>query len=301
VKIWLFRALAVVASLLVSLIVAEGVSRFMEFTPPHQTRTRYLGIANAARSVRIPNFPTHPDDMARFEAFYALRYIPGSAFATEFPDNPRGYFDRQNRIIYRINADGYRGRSLQPKNGRFRIVLIGDSFTMGIGVWPAHTYARRLEDRLGLSGYEVYNLGVHGYGLHDHLALLDEHLARYEPDAVVLGYFLDDICRPLWRSFSGTAVAHETKYRLETPSQAINYLSHQFGRYRIEKKYVAFVRWAYSDPAIWKDFERMVAEWVSRCARGQDPADRPAVPGYGGGETAAVCLWGHPRPNQSAV
>ncbi len=79
------------------------------------------------------------------------------------------------------------------KNGKLRIVTIGDSFTFGECVNDSETFAAQLEKLLDSA--EVINLAVHGYG-HDQqlLRLLHEGLP-YKPDIVLLGFLNDDVAR----------------------------------------------------------------------------------------------------------
>ena len=97
------------------------------------------------------------------------------------------------------NSRGVRGVAEHepgPHPGRLRIVALGDSFTFGEGVGDEQTYPQRLQELLG-GGAEVVNLGVHGYG-HDQMLLrLREEGLRYQPDLVLLGFYVDDAARNL--------------------------------------------------------------------------------------------------------
>lgn len=98
------------------------------------------------------------------------------------------------------NSRGVRGASehavLKPAGAR-RIVVLGDSFTWGLGVrdeetWPA--VLQSLQD-----GVEVINLGVIGYGTDQQYLRLCEEGLRYEPDLVILGFFGPDAVRNVRR------------------------------------------------------------------------------------------------------
>lgn len=71
----------------------------------------------------------------------------------------------------RTNRDGYRGRDYErPKPaGVFRIRVLGDSFTMGLGVPEEQIYTNLLERSLNSNGsetrYEVIYLARSGVNL----------------------------------------------------------------------------------------------------------------------------------------
>ncbi len=90
-----------------------------------------------------------------------------------------------DEIEYRINSKGLRDdeTSYKKPEGIFRIVLLGDSRTVGFGV-PVEKHFSAL-----LEGYfkkvEVINMGVSGFGVDQELLYLQTEGFRYEPDLVV--------------------------------------------------------------------------------------------------------------------
>jgi hypothetical protein len=93
------------------------------------------------------------------------------------------------------NSRGMRGvrEYLAPKPaGVHRIVVLGDSQTWGDSLPDDATWPSQLER---MSGIEVANLGVRGYA-HDQMyfALVDDGIAL-QPDAVILGFYGDDLVR----------------------------------------------------------------------------------------------------------
>lgn len=89
---------------------------------------------------------------------------------------------------YDINAKGYRDyhdfSAIKP-SGTKRILFLGDSFVMGMNVISTHTMPKMLEKMLG-ERFEVYNLGVHGYGPDQSLIQFQKEGVGYSPDMVVL-------------------------------------------------------------------------------------------------------------------
>ncbi|MBC8500294.1 MAG: hypothetical protein ISS25_02670 [Nanoarchaeota archaeon] len=76
-----------------------------------------------------------------------------------------------------------------------RIILLGDSF-MGtiINSSLENTYPRLLEKMLNEYNldYEVINLGVSGYGTDQELLMLKKEGLKYNPDIVVLGFYMEN-------------------------------------------------------------------------------------------------------------
>ena len=102
-------------------------------------------------------------------------------------------------VNVRTNAKGVRNDRDIPYNkpeGTFRIVGLGDSFTLGYEVEQEDTFLYRLETDLKARGFErveVVNLGVSGFGTSEELITLRHEGMAYDPDLVLLGYFVNDI------------------------------------------------------------------------------------------------------------
>jgi len=90
-------------------------------------------------------------------------------------------------VVYRINKLGYRGKTykkIKPP-GMFRIVLIGDSHGFGWGIdEDKNIFATILDQRL--SGVELINLSVPGYGTDQEFLRLKKEGLEYQPDLVIL-------------------------------------------------------------------------------------------------------------------
>jgi hypothetical protein len=97
----------------------------------------------------------------------------------------------------RENSRGYRDleRRLEKAPGVCRLVSLGDSFAWGVGVELEDAYPQRLEralTRVRGEPWEVVNLAKPGMNSVDHLALLEKEGLSYAPDAVLVGYVLND-------------------------------------------------------------------------------------------------------------
>ncbi|MDQ3699149.1 MAG: SGNH/GDSL hydrolase family protein [Gemmatimonadota bacterium] len=105
-----------------------------------------------------------------------------------------GYFD----YSYTVNRQGFRAtREYGRKQaGVKRVLVLGDSFTFGVGVDDGATYPQRVEDRLsawcGPGRVEVINGGVGGYGTSHELVFFERYGRPLAPDVVVLGFMAAD-------------------------------------------------------------------------------------------------------------
>ena len=90
-----------------------------------------------------------------------------------------------------LNSLGFRDREIGPKNpNRYRIAIIGDSFTFGNGIEEQDRFSNLIQGVLGPQ-YEVLNLGHPGNNLPDHLIELDLAL-KMSPDFVLLQLYEND-------------------------------------------------------------------------------------------------------------
>lgn len=101
-------------------------------------------------------------------------------------------------IWFRINAQGMRADrdyAYEKPPGVQRIVSLGDSFTAGYEVEGNETFSAVLERELNQRGrrVEVLNAGVSGFSNAEALLYLERELWRYEPDVVLLSFFVNDI------------------------------------------------------------------------------------------------------------
>ena len=122
-----------------------------------------------------------------------FRLVPGFEMA---------YRTAEFNTTIKINSEGLRDheytRERDPQT--FRILALGDSFTLGIGVDSEQTYAKVLESMLnrdrpagGPKRFEVVNAGVDAYGTEQEYRYLRELLGRYRPDLVMVGLYSNDV------------------------------------------------------------------------------------------------------------
>lgn len=137
-------------------------------------------------------------------------YPTDSPFNHRIPDpvlgwrlEPNTRFTNQNTefsvgVVY--NSKGWRDveHDYEKPPGVFRIIVLGDSFMEAYSVELKDSFARQLERMITASGHskvEVINLGVGGYStMQEYLAFAEEGI-RYEPDLVLLGFYVANDAR----------------------------------------------------------------------------------------------------------
>ncbi|MCH2170861.1 SGNH/GDSL hydrolase family protein [Myxococcota bacterium] len=160
----LSRVLLLFVSSVLTLLVAEGLVRWLDLGPEIQ--------------------PVYRENF-QLSAHPGLRYElkPGSR-------------DREHRI----NSEGMRGPEVlrfKPP-GTFRIAVIGDSIAFGYEVDANRTFAALIERVLNRDladsdrRFEVINFGVPGYGIDQAVKTLEKRVLDFEPDLVIYAYCLND-------------------------------------------------------------------------------------------------------------
>jgi hypothetical protein len=102
-----------------------------------------------------------------------------------------GYGDPTPEI--RINSLGFRDDEItmdKPENTK-RILVLGDSFTFGMGVAHEDIFTEVLEENLNNEdiNYEVINAGSIGYTIDNQYLLLKEKGLDLNPDVVIVAFF----------------------------------------------------------------------------------------------------------------
>jgi lysophospholipase L1-like esterase len=97
---------------------------------------------------------------------------------------------------FRFTTDehGFRpgGPTVSPSRDAKKLVLLGDSFTFGMGANDSDTYPARLEQALGVRA-RVVNAGVPGTGTGEQAMYYDRVLSRERPDVVLLNMTWTDL------------------------------------------------------------------------------------------------------------
>jgi len=127
-----------------------------------------------------------------------------SRYATEIKeksDNPKiGHVHRPNAeahlmgVDVKINSDGFRDDEYDvQRNEKYRIMVLGDSLTFGWGVEKDDTYEAILENELSLlRPTEMINTGHGNYNTQQQVNLFRDKGLKYNPDKVVVFFFIND-------------------------------------------------------------------------------------------------------------
>jgi lysophospholipase L1-like esterase len=129
--------------------------------------------------------------------------------------------------LYRTNRHGFRGREYAARKpaGVFRVMIVGDSVTVGSGVEEYEAYPARLERRLNELQpgkpltYEVLNLGVPGANIGVSARRLTGTVPRFDPDLIVYGWTVNDVEGPGYETTTPSPL--ERRKRIETIGRSI--------------------------------------------------------------------------------
>ena len=195
--------LIVLASIVVSLLLAEGLVRLADS----------LGLVDLAPSLAEVPAPTELEDQVGLEEEGGNRplYIGDPVLHHRMAANWSGFFPEEimqqvgrSKVPIRTNSLGLRSPEVaEPKPpDSFRILVLGDSVTFGWGLRGEDTYASQLASRLATlrpnQRYEVVNAGVSGYGTWQESLWLEQTGLGLEPDVVIVQAHLNDAADNLW-------------------------------------------------------------------------------------------------------
>lgn len=114
--------------------------------------------------------------------------------------NADGFFATDEYEVHlQYNSKGIRGpeRAYEKPEGTVRVVVLGDSFIEGYSVHREDRVAEQLEKILAAGDptrrYEVIALGTAGYSTDQELLWLEAEGLRYEPDVVVVMFYMNDV------------------------------------------------------------------------------------------------------------
>jgi lysophospholipase L1-like esterase len=74
----------------------------------------------------------------------------------------------------------------------YRILILGDSFSFGNGVNLEESYPEYLRENFKDENIEIINLGIPGYGINNEYLLFLEEGKKYEPDLILIQFYLND-------------------------------------------------------------------------------------------------------------
>jgi len=122
------------------------------------------------------------------------------------PDTEAHFRGTSVRMYHlKTNSVGIREREIPfEKPGHvFRILLLGDSTSMGEGVELEETYLKQLGEILEanrIDNVETINAAIRGYGTDQELILFRRLGKRYNPDLVILAFFVYNDMQDNWEA-----------------------------------------------------------------------------------------------------
>ena len=144
-------------------------------------------LVRSTLSDKVVLFPRY-HSKATYGPYTLRRTTPGIVFHHRSADG---------KWRFQVNGQGFRSTRDFPYEkapGTLRVLVLGDSHTMGYEARQEYTFSSVLERYLKRRGMEaeVINAGVSGFGTAEQLAFLREEGFRYDPDVVVLAFFAND-------------------------------------------------------------------------------------------------------------
>lgn len=193
------RVLLVAGSLLVSLLAAEGVVRWLE-PGAYQPAAIYTDDGVRVPLQEIVHILRHQGEQDRHIKGPHGRLQRSVKWRSGY-DRPRwDYFDEQGCISLNTNSLGFRDLEfpLEKPAGEFRVLALGDSFTYGQGVQLEDTWVQVLEAMLREhrgKPVEVMNGGfaTGGHYPHGYTDWLRSDGLAFSPDLVIVGFCLNDM------------------------------------------------------------------------------------------------------------
>lgn len=158
-----------------------------------------------------------------------------------------------NDVTVHINAQGFRGEDMQPKQpNEYRILSLGESTTFGAGVEDDETYsfqlAESLNDSLSDVHVNVLNCGFSAYSSFQGLKYLELYGLSYKPDMVLVYFEVNDYLPSTLRSYGYDETKayltdkqlYESKFhslasRIISGSKFLTFLSYRYAAYELKR------------------------------------------------------------------
>jgi hypothetical protein len=118
-----------------------------------------------------------------------------------------------------VSAKGLRGPDTEfaKPPGELRVLVLGDSFTFAEQVNLPETFVQRLEDQLNRTcpnPYRVLNAGSNGWATANELIYLAKEGVRYQPDVIVLAFYVGNDVSDNFRRVAAARDAEEADLAL---------------------------------------------------------------------------------------
>lgn len=253
----MFISLALIAGITIGFTISECTLRLLEIKPERYAPPQWhVFMDNSYRSTPSMWGDGLIKKTSRFanQGVVMGEYVPNSKFKVTYSSNPRGYFDADNGVIFKINSLGLRGPEVtenKPSN-TLRILGLGDSFAFGEGVRDEDTFLRRLEHSLNANPVngalvEVLNAGTQGYNSRDEVLYLEHRWLKLAPDVVLISFYLNDAYTDdtFWIRGEGLGIYLAEPQGLAQYSYVIDLIKHEYGARKIRRSMQTYYSHAY--------------------------------------------------------
>jgi lysophospholipase L1-like esterase len=123
-----------------------------------------------------------------YSKFSPTFFAPKNKAYDQFRPNPNSWING-----FQLNSKGYQDEefSIQKKEGTFRILAIGDSFTFGVVPYK-NNFVTIIEERLKeiKPSIEIINMGIPSTNVQDYLSLLIDEGLELNPDMIMINVYI---------------------------------------------------------------------------------------------------------------
>ena len=176
------------------------------------------------------------------------------------PNTSSEYKSRDFHYIQRVNGLGLRGSDIQStkEKSTYRVLMLGDSFTMGKGVGDHQTFSALLQDSLNRhvdainrKRFEVLNAGVDSYAPILSFLQLKQLAGSLVPDLIVLNLDMSDLLQE---------VVYRKLATYGSDGQIVGVRSEELGQDGFSKALITVRNWVDSDLY----FSRLIRFYVQK-------------------------------------
>jgi lysophospholipase L1-like esterase len=150
-----------------------------------------LVVGEVAVRIAYPRLADYNLEMWRYSADLKQPLDRKSLPFFHFPNREGRYYG----VNIKTNAEGFRSAecSREKPAGKTRILMLGDSLTLGWGVPAEETIPSNLDRLLnGEGGYDIINMGVGNYNTTMETDLFEWKGLALHPDVAILVYYVND-------------------------------------------------------------------------------------------------------------
>ena len=139
-------------------------------------------------------------------------FAPKNKAYDQFRPNPNSWING-----FQLNSKGYQDEefSIQKKEGTFRILAIGDSFTFGVVPYK-NNFVTILEERLKekKQSVEIINMGIPSTNVQDYLSLLIDEGLDLNPGMIMINVYI------------GNDITYATQYKKESAIYTVRFINY---------------------------------------------------------------------------